>query len=166
MKTLFCCLLFLWSFDAAAQKLVITNKISREHYKIGFMHHVWLTTVSNNKEFSAYIKSVHNDTLYLFGGNHLALVAINSIRFSPRNTFKRYGKPILYTVGLFMSSTIAYTYTITDMEITAIMRWKTFGAGMLLSAVIIETAAIPLWLITPKRELIRNINLSLAEEDL
>ncbi|MDP1727346.1 MAG: hypothetical protein Q8M15_11225 [Bacteroidota bacterium] len=166
MKILFCCLLFLLCFAASAQKLVITNTISHEHYKIGFMHHVWLTTVSNNKEFSAYIKSVHNDTLYLFGGKHLALASINSIRFTPRNAFKRYGKPILYTIGLFMSSTIAYTFQPTDIEITSAMRWKYFGEGMLVSAFFIETAAIPIWLITPKRELIRGINLSLAEESL
>lgn len=164
MKNLFCFLLVLWSFTSAAQKLIITNTVNNEHYKIGLLHHVWLTTLSNNKEFSAYIKSVHNDTLYLFGGNKIALANIHSIRFTPRNEFRRVGKPIFYTVGLFMSSIIAYTYQVKDGEITALMRWQTFGAGMLMSTVIIESVAIPLWLITPKRELIRGINLSLSEE--
>lgn len=157
--------LFFINQNMFAQKLLLENNASLTTYKLGYLRHVWITDDNNLKhEFGAYIKKVKHDTLYFIGGNKIALADINSIRFTPKNLFTRVGKPLIYGLGITLSAFLAINFEATDIEITNELKWKTFAAGMFPTIFLTETAGIALWLITPKRELRRGINLAILNK--
>ena len=150
------------STHSFAQKLILKNSVSEQTYKIGFLRHVWISAVQDsNKTFFAYIKKTENDTLYFIGGKKIALADINSIKFTPKNLFARVGKPILYSLGTGISIVVGATLMVTDYSFTVSDRFKIIGSGIIYSAVLIETTGTGFWLITPKRELRKGINLTI-----
>jgi hypothetical protein len=148
-----------------AQKLILKNSISNQSYKIGYLRHVWISNVHDStKTFIAYIKKTENDTLYFIGGKKIALADIHSIKFTPRNLFARLGKPILYVLGTGISILVGTTLTVTDYSFTLSDRFKMMGGGIIYSTVLIELTGTGFWLITPKRELRKGINLSILNK--
>jgi hypothetical protein len=153
------------SSHSFAQKLVLKNSVSEQTYKIGYLRHVWISDVHDStKTFFAYIKKTENDTLYFIGGKKIALADINSIKFTPRNLFARVGKPILYSLGSVISILVGSTLTVTDYSFTLSDRFKMMGGGIIYSAVLIELTGTGLWIITPKRELRKGINLTIMNK--
>lgn len=157
--------LFFISQHSFAQKLLLENNVSLSTYKLGYLRHVWITDENNLKhEFGAYIKKVKHDTLYFIGGNKIALDDINSIRFTPRNLFTKVGKPLGYSLALFVTSIIASSIQVTDYSFTVEDRFAMFGSGIVYSSFLIELGGTGFWLITPKRELLRGINLAILNK--
>ena len=74
------------------------------------------------------------------------------------------GKPLIYGLGISVSALIAITFEATDIEITNKFRWKIFGAGLLPTFVLTEAAGTGFWIITPKRELRKGINLTILNK--
>lgn len=158
-------ILFCISTHSFAQKLVLKNSVSEQTYKIGFLRHVWISSVQDSaKTFFAYIKKTENDTLYFIGGKKIALADIHSIKFTPRNLFTRVGKPILYSIGTGISIIVGATLTVTDYSFTVSDRFKMMGGGIIYSTVLIELTGTGLWIITPKRELRKGINLTILNK--
>ena len=153
------------STHSFAQKLVLKNSVSEQTYKIGFLRHVWISSVQDSaKTFFAYIKKTENDTLYFIGGKKIALADIHTIKFTPRNLFTRVGKPILYSLGTGISILVGATLTVTDYSFTVSDRFKMIGGGIIYSTVLIELTGTGLWIITPKRELQKGINLTILNK--
>ncbi len=153
------------STHSFAQKLVLKNSVSEQTYKIGYLRHVWISSVQDStKTFFAYIKKTENDTLYFIGGKKIALADIHSIKFTPRNLFTRVGKPILYSLGTGISILVGATLTVTDYSFTVSDRFKMMGGGIIYSTVLIELTGTGLWIITPKRELRKGINLTILNK--
>jgi hypothetical protein len=153
------------STHSFAQKLVLKNSVSEQTYKIGYLRHVWISNVHDStKTFFAYVKKTENDTLYFIGGKKIALADIHSIKFTPRNLFTRVGKPILYSLGTGISILVGATLTVTDYSFTVSDRFKMMGGGIIYSTVLIELTGTGLWIITPKRELRKGINLTILNK--
>ena len=112
----------------------------------------------------AYIKKTENDTLYFIGGKKIALADIHSIKFTPRNLFTRVGKPILYSLGTGISILVGATLMVTEHSFTVSDRFKMIGGGIIYSTVLIELTGTGLWIITPKRELRKGINLTILNK--
>lgn len=160
-RFLFIGILFCISTHSFAQKLVLKNSVSEQTYKIGFLRHVWISSVQDSaKTFFAYIKKTENDTLYLIGRKKIALADIHSIKFTPRNLFTRVGKPILYSVDIGLS---ALTFIFIE-RLSTNGKLTILFIGTLYSPFLIETAGTGLWLITPKRELRKGINLTILNK--
>lgn len=157
--------LFFINQNAFAQKLLLENNVSLTTYKLGYLRHVRISSVNDStKTFGAYIRKVKHDTLYFIGGKKIALADINSIRFTPKNLFTRVGKPLIYGLGITLSAFLAINFEATDIEITNELKWKTFAAGLFPTIFLTETTGTVLWLITPKRELRRGINLAILNK--
>jgi hypothetical protein len=153
------------SSHSFAQKLILKNSVSEQTYKIGYLRHVWISNVHDStKTFFAYVKKTENDTLYFIGGKKIALADIHSIKFTPRNLFTRVGKPILYSLGTGISILVGATLTVTDYSFTVSDRFKMMGGGIIYSTVLIELTGTGLWIITPKRELQKGINLTILNK--
>jgi hypothetical protein len=158
-------ILFFINQNTFAQKLLLENNVSQIKYKLGYLRHVRISSILDSTHtFGAYMSKTKNDTLYFIGGKKIALADINSIRFTPRNLFTRAGKPLIYGLGISVSALIAITFEATDIEITNKFRWKIFGAGLLPTFVLTEAAGIGFWMITPKRELRKGINLTILNK--
>ncbi len=157
--------LFFIGQQSFAQKLLLENNVSLTTYKLGYLRHVWITDDNNSKhEFGAYIKKVKLDTLYFIGGNKIALADINSIRFTPRNLFTKVGKPLIYSLAIFVTTIVATTSQVTDYSYTIEDRFAMFRSGIVYSSFLIELGGTGFWLITPKRELRRGINLAILNK--
>lgn len=157
--------LFFINQNTFAQKLLLENNVSLITYKLGYLRHVWITDDNNLKhEFGAYIKKAKHDTLYFIGGNKIALADINSIRFTPRNLFTKVGKPLGYSLAIFITTIISTSSQITDYTYTMEDRFAMFGSGIVYSSFLIELGGTGFWLITPKRELRRGINLAILNK--
>ncbi len=165
MKSFLVLVLIIGSVHTKAQKLLLENNVSQTNYKLGFLRHVRISSILDSTQtFGAYISKTKNDTLYFIGGKKIALADINTIRFTPRNLFTRIGKPIIYGLGISLSALIAVTFEATDIDITNKLRWKIFGEGLLPTFVLTEAAGTGFWIITPKRELRRGINLTILNK--
>ncbi len=98
--------------------------------------------------------------MYFIGSKKIALADINSIKFTPRNLYTRVGKPILYGLDVGLTA-FAFMY---------IKRLSTNGKlaiifiSTLYTPFLIETAGTGFWLITPKRELRKGINLTILNK--
>jgi hypothetical protein len=164
-RFLFIGILFCISSHSFAQKLVLKNSVSEQTYKIGYLRHVWISNFQDStKTFFAYVKKTENDTLYFIGGKKIALTDIYSIKFTPRNLFTRVGKPILYSLGTGISILVGATLTVSDYSFTVSDRFKMIGGGIIYSTVLIELTGTGLWIITPKRELQKGINLTILNK--
>ncbi|MFY7732158.1 MAG: hypothetical protein ACOVSR_01660 [Bacteroidia bacterium] len=165
LKFLIVITLFFINTNVFAQKLLLENNVSQTNYKLGYLRHVRISSVHDSTHtFGAYISKTKNDTLYFIGGKKIALADINTIRFTPRNLFTRVGKPILYSLGTGISILIGATLTVTDYSFTVSDRFKIIGGGIIYSSVLIELTGTGFWIITPKRELRKGINLTILNK--
>jgi hypothetical protein len=165
LRFLFIGILFFMSTHSFAQKLLLENNVSLTNYKLGYLRQVRISSVNDStKTFGAYIKKVNHDTLYFIGGKKIALADIYTIRFTPRNVFTKYGKPYTYSFGVFISGFVAIVFSTTEQTYSVGQRFLIFGGGTLYSTILIETAGTALWLITPKRELRKGINLTILNK--
>jgi hypothetical protein len=148
-----------------AQKLLLENNVSQTNYKLGYLRHVRISSIlDSTHSFGAYVSKTKNDTLYFIGGKKIALAEINTIRFTPRNLFTRVGKPILYSTGVFISGFVALVFSPTETTYSISQRSLFFIGGTLYSSVLIEAAGTGFWIITPKRELRKGINLTILNK--
>ncbi len=158
-------ILFFINQNTFAQKLLLENNVSQTNYKLGYLRHVRISSIlDSTHSFGAYVSKTKNDTLYFIGGKKISLADINTIRFTPRNLFTKVGKPIIYSLGITISAMIAITFQATDIDITNKLRWKVFGEGLLPTLVLTEAAGTGFWIITPKRELRKGINLTILNK--
>lgn len=153
------------SFHSFAQKLVLKNSVSEQTYKIGFLRHVWISSVQDStKTFGSYINKTKNDTLYFIGGKKIALVDINTIRLTPRNLYTRLGKPILYSTAAGLTA-FAFIYAeVKNYRLSTDNKLAVLFIGTIYSSFLIEAAGTGFWLITPKRELRKGINLAILNK--
>jgi hypothetical protein len=157
--------LFFISPFAIAQKLVLENNIAEREYKLGYLRHVRISSILDSTHtFGAYVSKTKNDTLYFIGGKKIALADINTIRFTPRNAFTKYGKPYLYSGGVFISGFVALVISGTEQTYSVGQRLLFFVGGILYSSVLIEAAGTGFWIITPKRELRKGMNLTILNK--
>lgn len=158
-------ILFFINQNTFAQKLLLENNVSQTNYKLGYLRHVRISSILDSTHtFGAYISKVKNDTLYFIGGKKIALADIHSIRFTPRNAFTKYGKPYLYSAGIFISGFVALVISGTEQTYSVGQRLLFFVGGTLYSTVLIELTGTGFWIITPKRELRKGINLTILNK--
>jgi hypothetical protein len=158
-------ILFFINQNTFAQKLLLENNVSQTNYKLGYLRHVRISSILDSTySFGAYVSKTKNDTLYFIGGKKIALADINTIRFTPRNLFTRVGKPILYSTGVFISGFVALVFSPTEKTYSIGQRSLFFLGGTLYSTVLIEAAGTGFWIITPKRELRKGINLTILNK--
>jgi hypothetical protein len=158
-------ILFFINQNTFAQKLLLENNVSQTNYKLGYLRHVRISSIlDSTHSFGAYVSKTKNDTLYFIGGKKIALADINTIRFTPRNLFTRVGKPILYSTGVFISGFVALVFSPTEKTYSIGQRSLFFLGGTLYSTVLIEAAGTGFWIITPKRELRKGINLTILNK--
>ena len=158
-------ILFFINQNTFAQKLLLENNVSQTNYKLGYLRHVRISSILDSTySFGAYVSKTKNDTLYFIGGKKIALADINTIRFTPRNLFTRIGKPILYSTGVFISGFVALVFSPTEKTYSIGQRSLFFLGGTLYSTVLIEAAGTGFWIITPKRELRKGINLTILNK--
>jgi hypothetical protein len=158
-------ILFFINQNTFAQKLLLENNVSQTNYKLGYLRHVRISSIlDSTHSFGAYVSKTKNDTLYFIGGKKIALAEINTIRFTPRNLFTRVGKPILYSTGVFISGFVALVFSPTETTYSISQRSLFFIGGTLYSSVLIEAAGTGFWIITPKRELRKGINLTILNK--
>ncbi|MBJ7428284.1 MAG: hypothetical protein JHD28_04925 [Bacteroidia bacterium] len=157
--------LFFINTNVFAQKLFLENNVSQTNYKLGYLRHVRISSINDStRTFGAYISKAKNDTLCFIGGKKIALADINTISFTPRNTFTKYGKPYLYSAGIFISGFVALIISGTEQTYSIGQRLLFFVGGTLYSSVLIEAAGTGFWIITPKRELRKGINLTILNK--
>jgi hypothetical protein len=165
LKFLIVITLFFINTNVFAQKLLLENNVSQTNYKLGYLRHVRISSVHDSTHtFGAYINKTKNDTLYFIGGKTIALADINTIRFTPRNAFTKYGKPYLYSGGVFISGFVVLVISGTEQTYSVGQRLLFFVGGILYSSVLIEAAGTGFWIITPKRELRKGINLTILNK--
>lgn len=158
-------ILFFINQNTFAQKLLLENNVSQTNYKLGYLRHVRISSIlDSTHSFGAYVSKTKNDTLYFIGGKKIALADINTIRFTPRNAFTKYGKPYLYSAGIFISGFVALVFSPTETTYSISQRSLFFIGGTLYSSVLIEAAGTGFWIITPKRELRKGINLTILNK--
>lgn len=158
-------ILFFINQNTFAQKLLLENNVSQTNYKLGYLRHVRISSILDSTySFGAYVSKTKNDTLYFIGGKKIALADINTIRFTPRNLFTRIGKPILYSTGVFISGFVALVFSPTEKTYSIGQRSLFFLGGTLYSTVLIEATGTGFWIITPKRELRKGINLTILNK--
>jgi hypothetical protein len=157
--------LFFINTNVSAQKLLLENNVSQTNYKLGYLRHVRISSIHDSTHtYGAYVSKTKNDTLYFIGGKKIALADINTIRFTPRNAFTSYGKPYLYSAGIFISGFVALVFSPTETTYSISQRSLFFIGGTLYSTVIIEVTGTGFWIITPKRELRKGINLTILNK--
>lgn len=157
--------LFFINTNVSAQQLLLQNNVSQISYKLGYLRHIRISSIHDSTHtFGAYVSKTKNDTLYFIGGEKIALADIKTIRFTPRNAFTRYGKPYLYSAGIFISGFVALVFSPTETTYSISQRSLFFLGGTLYSTVLIEVAGTGFWIITPKRELRKGINLTILNK--
>jgi hypothetical protein len=67
-------------------------------------------------------------------------------------------------LGTGISILVGATLTVTDYSFTVSDRFKMMGGGIIYSTVLIELTGTGLWIITPKRELQKGINLTILNK--
>ncbi len=165
LKFLIVITLFFINTNVFAQKLLLENNVSQTNYKLGYLRHVRISSVHDSTHtFGAYINKTKNDTLYFIGGKTIALADINTIRFTPRNLFTRVGKPILYTTAASLTA-FAFIYVgVENYKLSINDKFAILFIGTIYSSFLIEVAGTGFWIITPKRELRKGINLTILNK--
>ncbi len=164
IKLLFTLIIFISCLALPAQRLRVKNTENGNVYYLGLLKHLKFKRFDSNKQLSAYIRKVKDDTLYFIGRPKMALSDIYSVKFTPKNFFSRAVKPFVYGIGIGFSALFASNVNAatTDYTFTTADKWRMFGESVLVIGTVTEATGLAIWLITPKKSLTSGQNLELS----